>query len=893
MIMKNRFQLAEVLGRYVSRAGYTAGQLSRLSGVPQATITNWLEGRVKKPHHWDALLQVAEALHLTEMEATELLQAAGHPAIEELMVLARDETEKTLLAPWAKIIQRREQAPFQAIADLPYFVGREKALQELKEALLGGQRVAICGLQGMGGVGKTVLAAHAAYLFRPYFPDGVLWARVDKADTMSVLSAFASAYERDVSQYTDVESRSQVVRELLAHKRALMVLDNAQASEEVRPLLPPTGTCGVIITTRRHDLTVIQGVQRIHLGEFDRDKDESLALFTKLLGEAWVRREKAALSEIAELLGHLPLAVTIAASRLAYEPGWSATDFLRRLRQEKRRLGELVYEDQDVRVSFDLSYKTLSPKLQHFFTSLGVFGGEDFSVEAVAYVTKLSLEVAHDNLRMLHSLSLLQQGRLGRYRLHPLLQDFALDRINNEKPLFESMVDYFVQYVATHETDYEALDLEAGNVFTALQTASELGMASTLVKGVNSFFHFLKIRGLYAQAETYLNQARAAAQSVEDKSNLMTVWRNLGQIARSLGDYAQAESYLHQGLQLARQSEHPGRVSALLAELGRVIGSRGDHRRAEGYFQEGLALARKVEDKRQINILLTALGIVQLRRGNYIQAEAHFQEGLALARELGHRDRICALIGNLGLVVFNRGHYERAEVYYQEALTLMRQIGNREGIIIMLSNLGEVALKGADYEKAQAYLQEGLTLARQVESRPMISILLRHLGRAAIQRKAYGQAESYLQESLTLASEIRHHENISAAFKDLGILARELGDDKQAETYLRESLALARQVGEAQFLCELLSEWGNLCLKIQDVSFAADAFHESLKIAQEIGNQECVAVALYGLAHVAAAQGNLAEASRQGQQSLATFEAIGHRNAATIKKWLTHLPHQN
>jgi DNA-binding transcriptional ArsR family regulator/transcriptional regulator with XRE-family HTH domain len=535
--MKNSIQLADVLGRYVSRAGYTPGQLSRLSGVPQPTITNWLEGRVKKPRHWDNLIRLAEVLHLTEAEATELLQAANHPAIKELMAVSDSEAERTLLSPWSDTIHQREQAPFQAIADLPYFVGREEVLQELKSALLNGQHVAICSLQGMGGVGKTVLAAHAAYLFRPFFPDGVLWARVDKSDPMSILSAFANAYGRDASQYTDVESRSQVVRELLATKQALIVLDNTQSSEEIRPLLPPSGTCAVIITTRHRNLAVAHGAHRIHLGEFNQNKGEALELFTQILGKRRVQREKEALIEIADLVGHLPLALAVVAGRLAYEPGWQALDFKQRLCQEKERLRILAYEEQDVRLSFNLSYELLSPEQQQVFAMLGMFSN-DFSVEAVAYVTSMSPEEVHDHLRRLYSLSLVQKGRQGRYSLHPLLRDYARAKMDfGRADRLERLINYYLNYLETHKTDYNKLDFEYENIVQAIQVAADLERSSILIQSVYILEHLLETKDIDNLARSKLKQLRRTAEARNDLVGLATAMLKLAHMADNLMDF--------------------------------------------------------------------------------------------------------------------------------------------------------------------------------------------------------------------------------------------------------------------------------------------------------------------------------------------------------------------
>jgi transcriptional regulator with XRE-family HTH domain len=423
--------LADVLSRYVEQRGYTSGQLSMLTGIPKATLINWLNGRVRKPRRLNDLLKVAHVLHLDTVEASRLLSICGYSSIEKLVAMPVSHEQRKLLAPWAKSLGRpKVRMPFQTIADLPYFVGREQEIEALERTLLSGEQGIIYGIQGMVGVGKTALAAHAAYRLRPCFPDGILWARLDGADTTSILSTFAKAYGYDVMEYKDLGSRSRAVRNLLADKRALMVLDNVRSSEEIQPLLPPSGPCVVMITTRRQDLTISWGTHRLNLKPFDKQKGEALSLFARFLADEFYEHDTVFLTQLADLLGHLPLAVAIAASQLAFKRGLSAQDLIQRIQKTQNRLDELVVESRSVRLAFDRIYNTLTTEQRRLFVALGVFADTDFSVEAVADALEMAFEDAHDQLRDLFNLSLIQEGREGRYRLHPLLQDYAREKID-------------------------------------------------------------------------------------------------------------------------------------------------------------------------------------------------------------------------------------------------------------------------------------------------------------------------------------------------------------------------------------------------------------------------------------------------------------------------------
>ncbi|MCC6601557.1 MAG: hypothetical protein IT327_00010 [Anaerolineae bacterium] len=418
-----------VMRECLMRSGYNACQVARLAGLPRRTVANWHDGVVTKPRNWLDVVKLARALRLPRNEANKLLAAAGYPPLAQLQQQAKNEAERGLFAFWAEAKAAPEKrSPFQVIPDLPTFVGREEILQTVQTWLLAGQHTTPYVLEGTAGVGKTVLAAKLAYRLRDQFPDGVLWARPDSTNTLMILHQFAEAVGRDVTRYEDVHSRSAIVRELLADKRALIVLDNVPGSEQLEPLLPPSGSCAVLITSRRRQLAAIPDAHRLHVTEFA--EAESLALFSNILGEASVVHERAVFVELAELLGHLPLAIDIAASRLAYEPGWTVTEFLTHLKQEKSLLNTLIHEGRSLQAAFESSFNLLSAEQQRFFATMSTFGGADFSAEAAAASANIPVNEATAYLQELFCLSLVRRGRpYHHYRLIPAMQTLAEEKL--------------------------------------------------------------------------------------------------------------------------------------------------------------------------------------------------------------------------------------------------------------------------------------------------------------------------------------------------------------------------------------------------------------------------------------------------------------------------------
>lgn len=835
---------ADILACFIEETGYSYGQLSKRSSLPKTTIQNWVSGHVNKPHRWQDIAKLGKALNLDDIKMNQLLECAQHSSLE-LLLRVNSENDRKLLSSWEVSLRRRaESAPFQAIRPPSYFVGRTKEIRSLKRILLSSQDTMIYSLEGLAGVGKTALAAQMATELRPHFPDGVLWARLDASEPMSILNTFATAFGGDVSKYPDLDSRSRVFREMIANKRTLIVLDNALTSEEIRPLLPPTGPCVVLITTRRRDLAITRGGVKLEVPIFNPRKKEALMLFRRVLGEVRVRKEKSAFMEIADLLGHLPLAIAIIASRLAWEPRWSTDELLKRLRKEKQRIEQLVNEDESVRLSFNLSYDSLEVTDQKFFADLGVFGGQDFSRDAAAIVGQVSLEDAQERLRKLYGLSLVQEERPGRYRLHPLLHDYVNEKRDRAGTDLR-MVQFFVDYAQTNQKDYAKLNIEFENIKIALRLALDLGMKEGFLQGVNALGHFLDVRGLYELAGFFLKHAEEAAQSLEDARALTTVMLHCGRIARKRGDYLQANRY----------------------------------------FEKGLALARELDDQESICDLLNGLGGVVANQGHYVQAEEYFREGFSIASNLADRERIALLLDNLGVVTLRNGEFKKAEKHFLDALAIAREIKDQQKITHLLLNLTNAAELLRDGDKAEAYTLEGLSIARKIGNLEQVILHLVSLGRFVSRRGNFSKSRSHLLDALETASKIGYREGIIESLDALGELSTDQKNFEFAQKYFERALKEAREL-EHFSISIILCHFGELQLIQRKLDGAYASFLEAVQIGRRTNHTEFTAIALFGLARVANDQGKKDEACAFARESFDIFSKIGHSQAEIVKKWL-------
>ncbi|HEX6477383.1 MAG TPA: tetratricopeptide repeat protein, partial [Ktedonobacteraceae bacterium] len=459
-----------------------------------------------------------------------------------------------------------------------------------------------------------------------------------------------------------------------------------------------------------------------------------------------------------------------------------------------------------------VSEQQLDEQARLALRSLAVFPAKPntFSEEAALAVC----QVPSETLDILNDAGLLQSSGPGRYTLHQTIADYANIHLADAAPHggrpqgsplqlqsgrkeYERLIDYFADYVETHEKNHDALAQEATNIFAALQAAFERGYPKALIRMVTGFARFLETRGLFDQAEHHLQQAQQAATSLHDTTGLATTLFFRGEMAEKHGHYSQAEKYLQEGLALARQAGDHARVSDILRLLGVVASRRGDYVQEEVYLQEGLALARQLNDSERISGQLRSLGVHAVNQGNYAQAEAYFQEGLALARQAGDLANISVLMSNLGHVASALGNYEQAGAYLQEGLALARQAGHRQHESVLLATMGELAMQQGNYTQAEVYLQEGLTIARQIGHAWFVSVMLIGWGELHLKQGQVDAAHIALEEALEQAPE-GGKDIIADALYSFARVALAQGNSDRARQQGQESLVIFEEIGHGK-----------------------------------------------------------------------------------------------
>ncbi|MFF1819867.1 NB-ARC domain-containing protein [Kribbella sp. NPDC058245] len=405
-----------------------------------------LERGVRRYPHLTTLDKLHLALDLTAEERARFkrLASRGTPT----------DTESSLGtggSPWTVV----DQLPATRAA----FTGRLEDLDQLKRALTAGEAQAgatvVVTVRGMAGVGKTALTVEAASACRAAYPDGILSVNLRGFGTSTPLSPLqvigqllrATGVPAE-SVPTDEADAIAALRTRLANRKVLLLLDNARDVAQVTDLIPSTSGSAVLITSR-NTLTTLPA--RLHLQLEPMPSKESVELLTTAAGSECLGDSA---DQIADLCGHLPLALSVAGAWLLRHPETSAAELVRRLTDETRRLDLLGVDDRDVRASLALSIDQLisSPRPRdhdaaHTFTLLGLTAAEDFTAESTAALLDTTPPKAGNLLEHLTDLHLLEAHAPGRYQFHDLVRTYAhelADRL--PKPERDAAFDRFLAF---------------------------------------------------------------------------------------------------------------------------------------------------------------------------------------------------------------------------------------------------------------------------------------------------------------------------------------------------------------------------------------------------------------------------------------------------------------
>ncbi|WP_433670829.1 ATP-binding protein [Nocardia sp. CA-136227] len=413
-----------------------------VGGATIQRVSDWRVGR-SVPARFESLSPVL----LTLMD---MARATGRPMPAALTNLT---DWRTLWKAAASSAAESSAVPHQLPRAIADFTGREEACERLSAQLIADSpaAVAVGVITGMGGIGKTTFAIRVAHRIRDRFPDGQLYVDLrgagnNPAEPFDVIGDFL----RDLGVGegaipATLETRAAYLRSVLDGKRLLVVLDNASSAAQVKPMLPGSAGCAVLITSRVA-MPEIAGATVVQpAGLTPR---EAAILLGEIVGKERAVAEPAAVERIVAHCGALPLAIRIAGARLAQRPGWTLASMAARLADEQQRLPALRAGEVSVEAAFELSHDQLDPDHRRAFHRLAAPECDDLFLDGAAAILGMSVHDAEEICESLVNLGLLETPSPGRYRYHDLVRLFALRRAG-DTDASDAVVDLLDYYLAT------------------------------------------------------------------------------------------------------------------------------------------------------------------------------------------------------------------------------------------------------------------------------------------------------------------------------------------------------------------------------------------------------------------------------------------------------------
>jgi tetratricopeptide (TPR) repeat protein len=806
--------LRRLAARGTGKARVSLTELARLVDVPRSTVHAYVSGKIHPPS--DVFDRIVIALQVPRA-------AWGSWNEAWFRVAAHLHTDKQATEPLDV-----RAVPRQLPLDAGGFVGREQDLAGLDKLLTGSPDTSVALITGMPGVGKTALAIRWAQRSVESFPDGQLFvnlrgfADARPADPSDVLSGFLRALgtaEREIPREAD--RLAACFRSAVAGRRMVVVLDDASSAEQVRPLLPGTPSCAVLITSRTRLIGLVarEGAVPRELGPLGTD--DAIALIRHTAGPDQVDADPTATAELAEVCGRLPLALRIAAANTRVRLGTPLSTIVEELRAADPLAVLDAAGDREtaVRTAIALSYRVLESAAQRVFRLLGLFPVDGIALPALAAATELEPESVVQLVGTLLDMHLLVERTPARYSQHALLHSWARLRCLEEDA--DDVRDSALQRLISH---YAGLATEAAQLrhprpyrqkyacvrsggasftdadaaltwfdveFTTLSTLTRQAAAAgldALATQLCVALHFEFERHRSAEWLPVSEAALAAARVAGDAARQVLCLRVLSSAHWSRSEHPEALRHLDEAVRLADELDVPDLQRIVLSDLGRTSISIGRLHDAAEYYRRALDLELARDGAASVSNLVV-LGDVLWELGDLASAYDLQTRAVETATRQGYAAGLQLAESHAGRPSQALGDLERAVEHYRTGLQLCRSTGEHADEASALSNLAGALRDLGEYDDALATARDALVKATRLTMLRTQASAHHVLGTVMVELGRVDEARVELDSALNLSIAANHPRGRGDALVALSTV--HLRQKAFDEAYDLASLALA------------------------------------------------------------------------------------------------------
>jgi tetratricopeptide (TPR) repeat protein len=767
--------------------------LARDTGLSSSSLSRYLSGQTVPP--WPAVIALCRLVKRDPRPLRPLWERASNP------LPAPPKTSRQVQPPSPPAGTPRPPRN-DLPRDVPDFTGREAQLAAVLAAVDASRVVAV---DGMAGVGKTCLAVHAAHRLTGDYPDAQLYVDLHgftagreplgPDPALRTLLAALDVPSEKIPQEGGIEPLAACWRSELAHRRAVVVLDNAADAEQVRPLLPGAGPSVVLITSRNR-LLGLDEVPPVSLDVLT--PQESAELLARASGDPGgsggrLARDPESAAEVLRLCGHLPLALRLAAARLRHRPGWTVGILVERMAE-----GATEFD-----TAFAMSVRQLDRAQRRFFRLLGLLPVSTFDEYVAAALADLPLRSARAMLEDLLDAHLVQQPAAGRYRLHDLVRQHARRAATEQDPPAEleqalgRVLDYYVHAAAAADA--------------AMSYASPVPEVSA--------------GRAPAELPEFTGKHQALLWFATEYTNLMGVF----EAAVAAG----ADTHV---------CELPRFMRAFFAR-------RCGTTHLNVLFERSLVAAQRLGDPLRLAEAHSDLGFARYNAGRMAEADAAYEAAAPLVSQTGNTRSEAELTMRRGYLKWDEGRVEEPLELFRRASRQYAAADCPTGAAHATAYEAWAMLQLGHREQAARLARQTLDIPHADPAWPPTLTALITLG-VAIAPERPDEAVQHLRRALELAREDGHKHNEAWCLNCLGVALRQMGRYEEALACHREAFALLDELFEEQWKIHFLDGYGETC-RLAGLPEEALRLHRlALELAPKAGARHKEALAHEGIAAV-------------------------------------------
>jgi len=814
------FGFADLLRGLRDDAGLTQEELAEAAGLSPRSISD-LERGIHQTARKDTARLLADALNLV---------GTARAGFEAAALGRRLKDAEGVPGPPGALARSVAATTPTLPHDIRNFTGRQPELAELMRAAAHETGVVgIYAIDGMAGVGKSAFAVHAAHLIEQGFPDGQIFLPlhahtagqrpVDPADALASLLLTTGVAADQIPP--GLSERTGLWRSHLAGKRMLLLLDDAAGHEQVRPLLPGTGGCLVLVTSRRH-LSALDDATSICLDTLP--PDEAADLLVRLADRSDLDPGNPAVGEVTQLCGYLPLAIGMLARQLHHHPVWTVAELAGDLAAARDRLELMHAENLSIAAAFDMSYQDLHADQQRLFRRLGLHPGTDVDAYAAAALDDISMLAARRNLNELFDQHLVTEPVSGRYSMHDLIREHAralaaTDESEERDSAISRLIEYYVSAATAVGRHFNRGVAVVRDSSVALPQPTNLEAAAQWMEAERANMHAV------VDHTALLNRARPGIAIAMAMSGFL----------RTHGHWTQLRVLLLTALGTAHKAGYRNGEVGVLTNLGIVHRLTGDYEAASATLARAIELCNGLADQDGQADALVALGAVQRLTVNYPTASATLNRALELYRSCDDRLGQADALNELGWVQQLIGDYPAATSSHKLALEFYGDMGDQQGQADSLRYLGRLHQEAGDYQAVISSYTKALTLYRSLNDRLGQAHTLRDLGIAQNVSVDYHLAGDTMTKALDLYRGLGHHLGQAETLNNLGDL-HSLSDPIRACKYYEQALSIARKINALLEEARALEGIGNNDVQSKKAQRGGIYLHQALDIYLRIGS---------------------------------------------------------